>query len=269
MALLLLLTVGSAETFSFRGIGEPWPTPGRWFSQTVRRHATTHLHKTPGGALAENVGDKQLESEKLVQRVLKLVDDRSGRWLPIVTRGRCKVWLLKEPDSPHACILAKGVIDASAPKVYDLFAKTERAGEFNEYCAQCVDIERLDYNTKVSWSVTKSFGNGLFKPRDFVTLCHFAKLRDGSKCVVNTATTHRAKPENPRFQRAEVILAANIVKPLGADKTHLTLLTSVNPRGALDNCVCARIMNQIIKRSPVAFFNSVERAAMKTRLVEA
>ena len=41
----------------------------------------------------------------------------------------------------------------------------------------------------------------------------------------------------------------------------LTLLTQVNPKGAIDSAVGAKITNAIVARSPGAFFDAIEAAA--------
>ena len=260
IAWLSVLVVASADmTFSFRGLDISLPqakfAPAhRWLLEP--RRAVESRSGVPTEVL-------EASNRETVRQVLELVDERSDRWAPVVEAGRTRVWQLKRGG--HACILAKGVIDAEPRRVYELFAEAKRAKDFNEYCEQCVDIDRLSHDTKISWSVTKSFASGFFKPRDFVTLCHYADLKDGSRCIVNRATTHRAKPIHAKYQRAEVVLAANIVKPHGRGRTHLTLLTEINPGGAIDNRLGATIANQIVKRSPLAFFDAVETAANKVR----
>lgn len=203
--------------------------------------------------------DLEASTSEIVRQVLHMIDEENeGSWAPVVTEGRTKVWRLK--NQRHACILAKGVLDADPEEVYDLFAEAHRAKEFNEYCEECVDLDRLNQNTKVSWSATKPFG--FFQARDFVTLCHYTTLDDGSRIIVNRATTHHSKPaDSKKYQRAEILIAANIIRPHGKRQTHLTLVTHINPKGAIDNSLAATISNQIVKRSPVAFFEAVEKAA--------
>lgn len=233
-----------------------------WLSSMVAlpaQRVARHLKESPLVDSLERSHRLEQSNGEAISRVLSLVDDPEY-WEPVVTDGRTRVWRLLDSER-HACILAKGVINAAPSKVYDLFVHAHRARDFNEYCDTCVDIQQLNHNTKVSWSVTKPFGNGLFKARDFVTLCHYRDLSDGSRCIINHATTHPLRPASRRYQRAEVVLAANIIKPHGAKGTHLTLLTQVNPGGAIDTSIGARIVNQIVKRSPVAFFDAVEKAA--------
>lgn len=204
----------------------------------------------------------EASNRESVRKVLRLIENEAS-WTPVVTEGRTKVWQLK--NQRHACILAKGVLDADPEVVYELFAEARRAKEFNEFCEECVDVDRLSHDTKVSWSATKPFG--LFQPRDFVTLCHYSTLADGSRVIVNRAATHDSKPVNPkRYQRAEILLAANIIRPHGKRKTHLTLVTHINPKGAIDNSIAASISNQIVKKSPVAFFQAIEKAASDTTI---
>jgi len=147
--------------------------------------------------------------------------------------------------------------------VYDLFADAKRAKEFNEFCVECVDVARLDPSTKVSWSATKNFGP--FKPRDFVTLCHYTKLPGGARVIVNRATRHASRPVTAKYRRGEVVLAANLVEAAPGGRTRLTLVTQVNPKGAIDSSVGAKIANALVVRSPGAFFDAIERAAQRGR----
>lgn len=198
-------------------------------------------------------------NEETVKEVIALIDEHDEKWSPVVESGRCKVWR-RVQNSRHACILAKGVIEAPASTVYDLFEDATKAKDFNEYCEHCRDTAWLDSGTKVSWSATKPIG--IFKPRDFVTLCHFTQLQDGSRCIVNRAIDHPTMPPSNKYQRAEIVIAANIVRPLPDGRSHLTLLTQVNPRGAIDTPLGAKIANQLVKKSPVQFFEQIEKAAL-------
>ena len=192
-----------------------------------------------------------------VATVEALIDERDPRWTQISEEGaRTKVWKRKDNEK-HACVLAKGIIDAPPDKVYALFADAKRAKEFNEFCDECVDVARLDDQTKVSWSATKNFGP--FRPRDFVTLCHFTKMKGGARCVVNRATTHPLRPVTEKYARGAILLAANVVEPAPHGRTLLTLLTQIDP--CIDSAVGTKMNNALVVRSPGAFFTAVEKAA--------
>ena len=212
-------------------------------------------------ATAVDAGALRKANRETVDRVEALLDETDARWQPVTLEGRTRVWRLNDSSGRHACILAKGAVDASPDAVYALFADAARAKDFNEYCVECEDIDRWDATTKVSWSATKPFGP--FKPRDFVTLCHFTTLRSGARCVVNRAVTHASRPEVKQYRRAEVVLAANVVAARKDGRTDLTLLTQVNPKGAIDSAVGAKITNAIVARSPGAFFDAIEQAARR------
>jgi hypothetical protein len=53
-----------------------------------------------------------------------------------------------------------------------------------------------------------------FKPRDFCTVVHVRKLKDGTVVILNRATKHRLAPETNEYQRAAILLAANIIQPV-------------------------------------------------------
>lgn len=196
-----------------------------------------------------------------VATVEALLDETDPIWTVISEKdARTKVW--KRTDgSKQACVLAKGIIDAPCDTVYELFRDAKRAKDFNEFCDECEDVQRLDDQTKVSWSATKAFGP--FKARDFVTLCHFTKVKSGARCIVNRATTHPLRPVTDAYARGEIILAANVVEDAGGGRTRLTLLTQIDP--AIDSAVGTKMNNALVVRSPGAFFQAVERAARGPR----
>lgn len=53
-----------------------------------------------------------------------------------------------------------------------------------------------------------------FKPRDFCTVVHVRRLKDGTVVILNRATKHRLAPETSEYQRAAITLAANIIQPV-------------------------------------------------------
>ena len=60
-----------------------------------------------------------------------------------------------------------------------------------------------------------------------------------------------------------MVLAATVIEAAAGGKTRLTLLTQVNPRGAIDSSVGAKIANALVVRSPRDYFEAVEKAAQK------
>ena len=53
-----------------------------------------------------------------------------------------------------------------------------------------------------------------FKPRDFCTVVHIRKLKDGTMVVLNRAIKHPKAPETSKYQRAAIVQAANIIQPV-------------------------------------------------------
>ena len=237
----------------------------KWFLLVLVIKAETFSQRaftTPSWNLRERVkafGSSVDENDATLTEVLKMIKDREN-WAPVVEKGRTRVWLHKKSKNRHACILAKGVLNADPELVYALFADAKLAKSYNEFCEEIEDLESSP-RTKISWSATKKIG--IFKARDFVTLCHFRDLADGSRCVLNRAVDHPSRPPSRRYTRGEVVIAANIVRPYGTKKTHLTLLTQINPRGSIDTPLGAKIANQLVKKSPLQFFESIEKAAQQ------
>ena len=228
---------------------------------TAPRKRSINLDSKEEATLTPPPKNLRRDNAAAVATVEALIDETDPTWTVISEKdARTKVW--KRTDgSKQACVLAKGIIDAPCDTVYTLFADAKRAKDFNEFCDECEDVQRLDDQTKVSWSATKAFGP--FKARDFVTLCHFTKMKSGARCIVNRATSHPLKPVTDAYARGEIILAANVVEDAGGGRTRLTLLTQIDP--AIDSAVGTKMNNALVVRSPGAFFQAVERAARGPR----
>ena len=113
----------------------------------------------------------------------------------------------------------------------------------------------------------------MIKARDFVTNVHYRETKDGILMAVNRPAIHKSKPVNSKsvppftmrgyleliaifqmfiflsfsFQRAEVLLAGNVMEPVPGDpgKTKLTLITHINPGGIVDNAIGAALINKV------------------------
>lgn len=93
------------------------------------------------------------------------------------------------------------------------------------------DLEVVAENTKVVWA--SSIPIFPFKPRDFCTVVHTRKLKDGTMVVLNRATKHPDAPTTSKFVRGAVILGANIIQPVKGhkDQCRLTMIAQVDPGG--------------------------------------
>ncbi|KAJ1458806.1 hypothetical protein M885DRAFT_460543 [Pelagophyceae sp. CCMP2097] len=249
------------------------PRARRW-SAAFSTVAPRSRHRTASAATSERappaaqdaeavdvvVEDLEAQNAANVREVLALID--ADGWEPVVTEGRCKVWRRQTEGSRHVCLLAKGQLDAKPDDVYALLADTQKAPLYNEFIKECVDEEVLNPSTKISWSRTATTAM-VFKARDFVTLCHFLDLDDSTRCVVNRAAETAKRPQTAQLCRGEVVLGANVISsvPGHSGKTELTLLTQVNPGGAVDYGPVAKVANQLAATSPVTFFDAIERVA--------
>lgn len=166
-----------------------------------------------------------------------------------------------EAAAKFAAVKTSAVLAAAPEAVYQLFLDNTRVGEYNEMCQQLEDVQWLDPNTKVAWSVTGRFGP--FKPRDFVTVVHFRQGKDGALMAVNRPATHPAKLPGETHQRGELLLAGNVIEPVPGrpDQARLTMITHCNPGGVADNAVGAMVVNKLSKKSPIDFVRKVEAAA--------
>jgi hypothetical protein len=134
----------------------------------------------------------------------------------------------------YACVKCRGVIDAAPHKVVELFADNTRTGEYNSLFHRGEDVELVADNTKVVWSCSTPL-MGVMKARDFCTLVHLRKLKDGTVVVMHRAVEHPrvASGSRPNFVRGKIILAANIIEPVPNQKgkTYLTMITQMDPGG--------------------------------------
>lgn len=226
--------------------------------------------------------DLKMQNDANVKNMFKVID--SSGWQPVVTTGDeypVRVWKKKilpgtyvangavdeEAATKFACIKATAVILAPPQEVYKLFLDNSRVSEYNEHCAKLEDVEYLSKDTKIAWSATNPYDSfGITKARDFLTMVHYRRLPDGTRIVVNRPVVHPARPAGGTYQRAELMLAGNVIRPVKGhpDKTELTLITHINPGGIADNAVGAAIINKLTASSPVEFIKKLEAAARKT-----
>lgn len=223
--------------------------------------------------------DLRAENDANVRNMFKIID--SGGWKHVVTvDGEHPATVWKKTIQPgtyipsdaaddgkaakFSCIKATAIIEAPPQEVYKLFLDNVRVHEYNEHCAELEDVEHLSKDTKISWSATKPFGP--VKGRDFLTVVHHRKLPDGTRIVVNRPAIHPDRPSGKKFQRAEVLLAGNVMKPVKGHprKTELTVITHVNPGGIVDNPIGAAAINRLTSRSPIEYIEKLEAAARKT-----
>jgi hypothetical protein len=139
------------------------------------------------------------------------------------------------------------------------------------------DLEYIAENTRVVWTASPPVFP--FKPRDFCTVIHVRKLKDGTSVILNRAMNHPLAPQNPEYVRAAIVLGANIIQPLPQDpnKCKLTMITQVDPGGFTPPMIVNHVSLihspgtllilpsdlQISSLGPVGFMKNVEAAAKK------
>ena len=164
------------------------------------------------------------------------------------------------PKSKYSCVMAKGIVKASPKKLLALFEDDTRVREYNNLFLRGEDLEYVAENTKIQWACTPPVFP--FKPRDFVTLIHIRKLRDGTFVYMNTATTHPDKPAGGAgYVRGQILLAANIMQPVKGKPNlcKVTMMTQLDPGGFAP----APAVNKICLSGPGGFMRNIEVAANK------
>ncbi|KAJ1390027.1 hypothetical protein B484DRAFT_297606, partial [Ochromonadaceae sp. CCMP2298] len=136
-------------------------------------------------------------------------------------------------SSKFACVKCYGVVKAPPDKVFNLFEDARRTAEYNELFAGGVDVEAVGENTKIYYSSSHPIFP--FKPRDFCTIFHFRKLKDGTMIMLNRATEHPNASPRPGFVRGSIVLGATIVQPIVGNPRHcrLTMITQLDPGGII------------------------------------
>lgn len=166
--------------------------------------------------------------------------------------------------SKHACVKSTAIIHANAEKVFDLFLDINRAKEYNDHISSIKDLYLSGPTTsKIFSKISYATGHrmGPFKARDFVSVVNFIRQDDNSYIILNRpAYLSKTKPSN-KFVRATILLGGNIIKPLGPNKTALTLVAHVNPGGGADTKAAAWIINQLCAVGPPTFIRKLETAA--------
>jgi hypothetical protein len=204
-------------------------------------------------------------SDAMLNNVLSILDTKSKRngWKLIKEEDGYQVYRKFMtpglPGSQYACVLCHGYINAAAPNVVALFEDDTRIQEYNSFYATGRDLETVAENTKISWASSPPVFP--FKPRDFVTLVHIRKLKDGTVIVLNKGVSHPDAPITSNYVRGEIVLAANIIKPVSSKKCHLTMITQMDPGGFAPPA----IINHICTLGPTGFLRNVESASNRRR----
>ena len=176
-------------------------------------------------------------NDATLNQVLKLIDlERKGHGWKIVREEDGYVVYRKFLHGPgrtsqYACVMCKGIINAPPKDVFALFEDNTRVPEYNTFYDRGRDLEVVAENTKITWTATPPVFP--FKPRDFCTLVHMRKLKDGTYVILNKATSHAGAPPQPGYVRGQIVLAANIIQPVpgNARKSRITMLTQLDPGG--------------------------------------
>jgi len=235
------------------------------------------------GALARNVERDNLE---LVNKVLGALTMEG--WAPLSNKDGIDVYKRSGGDvalgsyppgvgakasdsSKFLCLWAKAEIDAPIDKVYNLFLSNDYVLQYNPMCQECRDVGWLDPATKITWATSKRVGP-IFS-RDFVTRCHYRKLRDGSlvlatmseqlPCLEFQAQGLSATP----YCRMEVTLAGYVLRSIdGGTKTEFNMLSLSNPGGVFDSQLGAAVANMVAATGPINFITLLRKMSRQDTL---
>jgi len=206
-------------------------------------------------------------NDATLSKVLKLIDPADPGWQQIRSQDGVLVSRKfiggggggQSQSFKYALVKAEGVVKASPKDILRLFEDNTRVSEYNKYFQEGRDLEDVAENTKIVWASSPPIFP--FKPRDFCTVVHFRKLKDGTVVVLNRAAEHPDAPVTSQYTRGKIVLGANIIQPVprAPHLCRLTMLTQVDPGGFAPPV----IVNQICTFGPVGFFKLVESAARR------
>ena len=203
-------------------------------------------------------------NDQTLNKILKLIDPKTRSqqgWKLIKSENGYEVHRKFMnpglPGSQFACVMCHGIINSAPEDVLNLFEDDSRVPEYNSFYADGKDLEIVADGTKVVW--TGSPPVFPFKARDFCTVVHIRKLKDGTFVILNRAIKHPRAPPRPDYVRASIILAGNIIQPISGQpkKCKLTMLTQVDPGGVIPPWV----INHICTLGPIGFLQNVETAS--------
>lgn len=209
-------------------------------------------------------------NDATLNKILKLIDPKTRfqqGWKLIKSESGYEVYRKFMtpglPGSQFACIMCFGIINSSPQDVLNLFEDDSRVPEYNSFYADGKDLEIVADGTKVVWTGSPPIFP--FKPRDFCTIVHIRKLKDGTFVILNRATNHPKAPQRPDYVRASIILAGNIIQPIPGypKKCKLTMLTQIDPGGITPPW----IVNHICSLGPIGFLKNVEMASKRKKKV--
>lgn len=207
-------------------------------------------------------------NDATLNKILKLIDPK--------TRSQQGWKLIKSEDgyevhrkfmtpglqgSQFACVMCQGIINSAPEDVLNLLEDDSRVSEYNSFHASGKDIEIVADGTKIVWTGSPPILP--FKQRDFCTIVHIRKLKDGTYVILNRATKHPRSPPRPDYVRASIILAGNIIQPIAGQpkKCKLTMLTQLDPGGIIPPWV----INHFCTLGPIGYLKNVETVSKRKK----
>ena len=160
-------------------------------------------------------------------------------------------------------------------KGYDLSPHGRRQSSASDslasMCQECLDIGWLDRATRLTWATSRRVGP--ISPRDFVTRCHYRKLRDGTLVVAQMSEQlpcleFRANGlSTTTHTRMEVQLCGYILRPIqNGAQTELHMLSLSNPGGIFDTQIGATTANFFAVTGPVNVITAMRKLTVSPRL---
>lgn len=170
----------------------------------------------------------------------------------------------------HACVKSTAILNTSADAIFDLFMDTAKTKEYNSHCVHVEDVYVLSKHNKKTHQWSKiSYARGPrmgpFKARDFCSVVQYIRYPNGTSIILNRPAYYSKLTPTNKYVRATVLLAGNIIEPLGDDKTRLTVIAHINPGGGADTKAAAYFINQLCAVGPPNFLKKVEACAKQQR----
>ncbi len=192
-----------------------------------------------------------------LNKALNLLDSDDPGWSLIKSENGIDIYQ-KFPDGKFACVKAVTTINASPQAILKLLTDNSRVHHYNSLAEPGTmrDIEVVSQDTRVQY--VRAMPMFPLKTRDFCTLFHVRKLKDGTIALVSSATTHTDAPSTNKYCRASIVIGANIIQPIPnyRHKCKLSMLTQLDPGGIIPPAV----VNNVCSNGPLGFFEGVSKS---------
>lgn len=182
---------------------------------------------------------EQYDLDGLMEKAKKYLHE--VKWDSMGTENGVEVFRAVRPitsdknELKWPCYKTRSVFTCSLSKLYDSLSNFEDIKKYSEWAAERSEVEKIDENTTITWSKSKSILN--MKPHDFSTLSHTLRVDNSTIMMMFQSVNHPNVPLHKDYSRSRIVFSLNLLLDKTPDKnwdnvsnrTHLqTELVTVN-----------------------------------------